>query len=60
MSPPLLLFPGLPGGVELVVLLLMMVPFLGLPLALVVGAYLFGKRRGRAEVTDGDGTERVE
>lgn len=45
----ILLFPGLPGGVELLVILLMMSMFLVVPLALVIGAYLFGKRRGRRE-----------
>ncbi|MDS0222601.1 hypothetical protein NDI54_14745 [Haloarcula sp. S1AR25-5A] len=48
----LLLFPGMPGAVELVILLIMMGLFLVVPLALIVAAYLFGKRRGRAEVTD--------
>ncbi|WP_336338072.1 hypothetical protein [Haloarcula brevis] len=43
------LFPGMPGAVELIVLLVMMGVFLVVPLALVVAAYLFGKRRGRAE-----------
>jgi hypothetical protein len=52
---PLLLFPGIPGGTELVILLVLMSGLLVVPLALVVGAYLFGKRRGRAEsATDGD------
>ncbi|GGM29338.1 hypothetical protein [Haloarcula argentinensis] len=48
----LLLFPGMPGVVELVVLLIMMGLFLVVPLALIVAAYLFGKRRGRAEASD--------
>ncbi|MBX0346853.1 MULTISPECIES: hypothetical protein [Haloarcula] len=60
MSPPLLLFPGMPGTTELIIILLLMVPFLIVPLGLVAAAYLFGKRRGRSEVADGDGTERVE
>ncbi|MBV0923527.1 hypothetical protein KTS45_04875 [Halomicroarcula limicola] len=57
---PLLLFPGVPGGIELLVIFVMMAVFLVVPLGLVVVAYLFGKRRGRAETTDGDGTKRVE
>lgn len=57
---PLLLFPGIPGGVELLVILIMMAMFGVVPLVLIAAAYLFGKRRGRAETTDGDGTKRVE
>ncbi|WP_135302300.1 hypothetical protein [Haloarcula amylovorans] len=57
---PLLLFPGIPGGVELLVILIMMAMFGVVPLVLITAAYLFGKRRGRAETTDGDGTKRVE
>jgi len=57
---PLFLFPGLPGGPELLVILLMMAMFLVVPLALVIGAYLFGKRRGRAEMADDEAAERVE
>ena len=49
----LLLFPGIPGGVELLVILLMMGLFFVVPLALVVVAYLYGKRRGKS---DGDET----
>ncbi|QIO22316.1 hypothetical protein [Haloarcula sp. JP-L23] len=60
MSPPLLLFPGMPGTTELVVILVLMALFFIVPLGLVAVAYLFGKRRGRAEVADSDGTERVE
>ncbi|MDQ2071621.1 hypothetical protein ACODNH_15215 [Haloarcula sp. NS06] len=47
-----LLFPGMPGAVELVILLIMMGIFLIIPIALIVAAYLFGKRRGRAEASD--------
>jgi hypothetical protein len=46
------LFPGMPGAVELFILLVMMGLFLVVPLALVVAAYLFGKRRGRAEASE--------
>ncbi|WP_276271240.1 hypothetical protein [Haloarcula litorea] len=56
----LLLFPGLPGGPELLLVLIMMAMFAVVPLALVVAAYLFGKRRGRDEATDGTDRERVE
>ncbi len=52
MGMALLLFPGMPGAIELVILLVMMGLFLVVPLALIVAAYLFGKRRGRAEVSD--------
>ena len=48
----LLLFPGMPGAIELVILLVMMGLFLIVPLALIVAAYLFGKRRGRAETSE--------
>ncbi|MCJ0618351.1 hypothetical protein ACNO8S_04400 [Haloarcula sp. KBTZ06] len=48
----LLLFPGMPGTTEMVVMLVTMGMFLVVPLALVVAAYLFGKRRGRAEVSE--------
>jgi len=48
----LLLFPGMPGAIELFILLIMMGLFLVVPLALIVAAYLFGKRRGRAEVSE--------
>ncbi|MFU1782187.1 hypothetical protein ACM16X_12455 [Haloarcula japonica] len=48
----LLLFPGMPGVIELVILLIIMGLFLVVPLALIVAAYLFGKRRGRAEVSE--------
>lgn len=54
------LFPGMPGGPELLVILLMMAMFPVVPLALVIGAYLFGKRRGRLETADDGGTECVE
>lgn len=58
---PLPLFPGMPGTVELIVLLVLMGAFLVVPLALVVAAYFFGKRRGRAEATDaGEVTERAD
>jgi hypothetical protein len=50
MTP--LLFPGMPGTTELVIMLIMMGLFLVVPLALIVGAYLFGKRRGRAEAAE--------
>jgi hypothetical protein len=48
----LLLFPGVPGGIELLIILIMMGLFLVVPLALIVAAYLFGKRRGRAEMSE--------
>ncbi|MEF8829898.1 MAG: hypothetical protein V5A15_03065 [Haloarcula sp.] len=48
------LFPGVPGGIELLVILIMMGVFLVVPLALIVAAYLFGKRRGRAETSESD------
>ncbi|MBV0900648.1 hypothetical protein [Haloarcula salina] len=48
---PFPLFPGVPGITELIVILVMMAMVLVVPLALVVAAYLFGKRRGRAEAT---------
>ena len=48
----LLLFPGMPGGIELLIVLIMMGLFLVVPLALVVAAYLYGKRRGRAETSE--------
>jgi len=48
----LLLFPGVPGATELFVLLIMMGVFLIVPLVLSVAAYLFGKRRGRAEMSE--------
>ena len=56
----LLLFPGIPGGVELLVILLMMGLFFVVPLALVVVAYLYGKRRGEAESDSDDTTGGVE
>jgi hypothetical protein len=37
---------------ELLIILVMMGMFLVVPLALIVAAYLFGKRRGRAEVSE--------
>jgi len=43
MSLPLL-FPGVPGGVELLV-----------PVALIGVGYLLGKRRGGAETADDEG-----
>lgn len=57
---PIILFPGIPGGLELLVVLLMMAIFLLVPLVLVIGAYLFGKRRGQAESADDEGPERVD
>ena len=48
----LLLFPGMPGGIELLIVLIMMGLFLVVPLALVVAAYLYGNRRGRAEASE--------
>jgi len=57
---PILLFPGMPGGPELLVVFLMMALFLIAPLALVIGAYLFGKRRARAESADDDAAENIE
>lgn len=54
-----LLFPGVPGGPELLVILLLS-GFLLVPLAVIYVAYLFGKRRGRAESGDDDPTEPVE
>ncbi|MDS0281242.1 hypothetical protein [Haloarcula onubensis] len=50
MSLPLL-FPGLPGGVELLVILLLMATLLVVPL--VAAGYLLWKRRGRADSDDG-------
>lgn len=55
-----LLFPGIPGGLELLVILLIFVLLLVVPAALVAGAYLYGKRRGRDESGDGEGPARVE
>ncbi|MFC6862216.1 hypothetical protein ACFQGE_01930 [Halomicroarcula sp. GCM10025817] len=51
-----LLFPGLPGGPELLIVVLILGLFLiPLPLLLAAGAYVVGKRRGREEATrDGD------
>jgi hypothetical protein len=49
----LLLFPGMPGTTEMFVMLVTMGMFLVVPLALIVAAYLFGKRRGKAEAGDG-------
>ena len=49
MSLPLL-FPGVPGGVELLVLFVVMSLFLIVPVALIGVAYLFGK--GGAETAD--------
>lgn len=47
-----LLFPGLPGGPELLVVVLLLGLFLiPLPLLLAAGAYVVGKRRGRREAT---------
>ncbi|MBX0293690.1 hypothetical protein EGH23_02190 [Halomicroarcula sp. F27] len=57
---PFLLFPGAPGGIEPLVIFVTMAIFLVVPLGRLVAAYLFGKRRGRAETTDGDGAKRVE
>jgi len=55
------LFPGIPGGPELLVILLMMIGlFFIVPLAFVVGAYLLGKRRSRTESDGDDPTESVE
>jgi hypothetical protein len=54
-----LLFPGIPGGPELLVLALMSV-FLVVPVVLIAGAYMLGKRHGRAESTDEATDERVE
>ena len=48
----LLLFPGMPGSAELLVILVMMGLFLVVPIVLIAAAYLFGKRRGRAEASD--------
>ena len=46
-----LLFPGLPGGPELLVVVLILGLFLiPLPFLLAAGAYVVGKRRGRREV----------
>ena len=45
-----LLFPGLPGGPELLVVVLILGLFLiPLPFLLAAGAYVVGKRRGRRE-----------
>jgi hypothetical protein len=47
-----LLFPGMPGGPELLVVVLILGLFLiPLPFVLAAGAYVLGKRRGRREVT---------
>ena len=44
------LFPaGVPGGAELIILLLIFVLGMVPLLALTVGAYFFGKSRGKAE-----------
>jgi hypothetical protein len=56
----LLLFPGIPGGPELFVILVIFPLLLIVPAALVAGAYLYGKRRGHEESGDGEGGERVE
>ncbi|WP_424003110.1 hypothetical protein ACOZ4I_03580 [Haloarcula salina] len=53
---PFPLFPGLPGAFELVVILVMMSLVLIVPIALIVAAYIFGKRRGQAEAAAGDET----
>jgi len=42
----------MPGAAEPVILHLIMGRFLVVPLALVGAAYLFGKRRGRAEASE--------
>ncbi|MFC6938874.1 preprotein translocase subunit TatA [Salinirubellus sp. GCM10025818] len=47
MVPPLLdafvpAFPGIPGGPELLIILLIMVVLFGLPLVLIVGAVFLG------------------
>jgi hypothetical protein len=48
-----LLFPGLPGGPELLVVVLILGLFLiPLPLLLAAGAYVVGKRRGRREAAE--------
>lgn len=54
MSLPLL-FPGVPGGVELLVILVMLSLFLLVPVALIGVGYLLGKRRGGAETADDEG-----
>ncbi|MFC7020049.1 MULTISPECIES: hypothetical protein [Haloarcula] len=47
-----LLFPGLPGGPELLIVVLLLGLFLvPLPLLLAAGGYVVGKRRGRREAT---------
>jgi hypothetical protein len=53
-----LLFPGVPGGPELLIVVLILGLFLiPLPLLLAAGAYVVGKRRGRREATEErDGT----
>ena len=51
--PPIPLFPaGVPGGPELLVLLLIFLVGAGFFLVLPVVAYFVGKSRGRAEVAD--------
>ena len=53
MVPPVPLFPaGVPGGVELLVILLIFLVGAGVFLVLPVLAYFFGKSRGRAEAVD--------
>ena len=57
--PLQLLFPGIPGGPELLVIALMSM-FLVVPIVLIGGAYMLGKRHGHRESTDDATGERVE
>ncbi|WP_324756670.1 hypothetical protein [Haloarcula montana] len=47
-----LLFPGIPGGIELLVVLLMMAFLVVVPGVLLLAVYLVGKRRGRSEASE--------
>lgn len=53
-----LLFPGIPGGVELLVILLVMMFLLVVPGVLILGAYFVGKRRGGSADTSTDDADR--
>jgi hypothetical protein len=53
------LFGGIPGGPELLVIALMSI-FLVVPIVLIGGAYVLGKRHGRRESTDEATGDRVE
>lgn len=49
---PVLLFPGMPGSTELLVILVMMGLVFVAPFGLIVAAYKVGKRRGRTEAEE--------